>query len=1579
MEGLRYMEEKASYQVQSHSFDNIISSLEQEEMAQRDRGTLFELLVTAYLKKEPMYARLFDEVWMLADVPEEYGIPKKDTGVDLVARNRETQELIAIQCKYYSKETTIQKSHIDSFLNEVGKSYYAEGIVVTSTDKWSNNANDALLDRDKNIARIGLSQLRESEIDWSQFSFEKPQIIELKSPKQPRPHQFPAIEKVVNGFETADRGKLIMAPGTGKTYTSMVIAEEMAEKKTGAFRVLYLVPSIQLLSQSLRGWTADSKYRENMDTFAVCSDRKVTKKIKGENEFEDIAAADLGYPATTDYHKLLERQQVIDSSNNQSKFLVVFSTYQSIDVIIEAQKNGFYEFDLVVCDEAHRTTGATEAGKEASAFVKVHSDNNIKAKKRLYQTATPRIYGEDVRQKADEMSVVIADMNDESIYGEEFYRIGFGDAVNKGILTDYKVMVLAVDEEVIARRFQTMLANKRDTELEFDDVTKIIGCWNGLVKRKSNSNIISANPMKRAIAFAGTIRESKLIKDMFTEVVDMYINQSGDQREPVRVEIDHADGSMNALQKNEKISWLKAEVPPNTCRILSNARFLTEGVDVPDLDAVMFLKPRKSRIDIAQAVGRVMRKADGKDYGYVILPIGIPAGVDENSVLDKNEKYQVVWDVLNALRSLDERFDATINKLELNKKKPEQLQVIGVGSAPDESEGGFTIAEPGTEQLAFGLDEEGFSDIERAIYGKIVKKVGNVRYWEDWSKDVSEIAQQHMMRIRVMLEDRDSEAFKAFQKFISGLRHNINGAISDQQAIEMLAQHMITKPVFEALFDSYSFANDNPVSRAMDAVLKVMDEQGLLKEQERLQDFYESVRVRAEGLDNLKAKQDIIIQLYDKFFKVGFRETTERLGIVFTPVEVVDFIIHSIDDVLKKHFGKSISDQGVHILDPFTGTGTFIVRLLQSGLITKEDLLRKYTQELHANEIVLLSYYIAAINIEETFHSIMNDGYKPFEGIVLTDTFESTENKDSFIDELFDENNARLKKQLDEPIFAIIGNPPYSVGQTSVNDDNQNNTYPNLEKRVEDTYSKHSKARLKKSLNDSYIKAFRWASDRIGDKGIISFITNAGFIDSQSADGLRKCWNEEFNYIYIFNLRGDQKRTQGEQSRREGGKIFGSGSRTPTAITVLVKDGSEKHQIFYHDIGDYLSREQKLQLLAEKNSIESIDWTSITPDENHDWINQRNEAYASFIPFIDDTNKENRIFLDQYTGVYPARDTWVTGFSKGKVRENSHQMVKNYSSELERLSKVENPQERIEKVKKSESFIKWSRGLTEKFKKGHEIKLDNSNIVQFMHRPFTKKWLFYDKDIIEMPSRYQHIYSDMGKVLYLQGQGSKKEFSCIVTNLIPNLQLIHNGKGFPMYAGRDSFGVSSNISESFLNKHNLSQDETLYLIYGVLHSEEYKTKFSNDLVKDFPRIPNLKNREKFIEIGSELVDLHLNYESVPEFEGITIESKSNPSYKVTKMKHPKKGMIDTIIFNNDITIKNIPEKAYQYVVNGKPAIQWIMEQYQVVEDKKSGIKDDPNDYSDDEKYIFSLLLRIINVSVQTVDLINSMPSMKIVE
>lgn len=1552
------------------SFVSLVKEIDVEYRTQRDRGTLFELLIKTYLENEPIYQRLFENVWMLSEVPSEYNIPKIDTGVDLVAKRAKTGELVAIQCKYYSKDTTIRKAHIDSFLNEVGKSYYDGGMIVTTTDQWSKHAEDALTDRNKDIMRVSLSQLKESRIDWSEYSFNKPEDVVLKDKKVARSHQVPAIESVIEGFENADRGKLIMAPGTGKTFTSMAIAEEMAKKSEGTFKVLYLVPSIQLLSQTLRSWNADISF--SMDSIAVCSDRKVTKERLG-TEIEDIATADIGFPATTNTDKLLEYQNTIENRNEQSEFISVFSTYQSIDVIIEAQTQGFYDFDLIVCDEAHRTTGSTELNHESSAFTKVHSNDNIRANKRLYQTATPRVYGEDVKKKAEEKSIIIADMNDPETYGEELYRIGFGDAIRKGILTDYKVMVLAVDESVIARRFQDMFS-KSESGLQFDDVTKIIGCWNGLVKRDGKTNKTLGEPMKRAIAFTGTIKDSKKITEDFSKVVDEYLYKDNyDNKNQFKIDIKHADGTMNAIEKNEKIDWLKSEVPDNTCRVLSNARFLTEGVDVPDLDAVMFLKPRKSKIDIAQAVGRVMRKAEGKDYGYIILPIGVPAGAEAHSILDNNEKYAVVWEILNALRSIDERFDATINKLALNKNKPKQLEIIGVGDAPEDLESGSGFDQLSGEELLFS---ENLTDLERAIYGKIVKKVGNVRYWEQWSEDVAKIAQQHIIRINIMLEDENSIAFQEFKNFMKSIRHNINDSISERQAIEMLSQHIITKPVFEALFDTYSFVNNNPVSQSMESILEVLDKQGLLKEQEQLESFYKSVRDRAEGIDNLKAKQDIIRQLYNKFFKVGFKKTTDQLGIVFTPIEVVDYIIHSVNEVMIKHFGKSLTNEGVHILDPFTGTGTFIARLLQSGLIEKHDLIRKYTKEIHANEIILLSYYVAAINIEETFHSIVSEEFMPFEGIVLTDTFESTEVKNSFADELFDENNARLRKQQEQPIFAIIGNPPYSVGQTSVNNDNQNIAYPILEERVESTYSKYSISGLKKSLNDTYIKAFRWASDRIGNKGVISFITNAGFIDSQSANGLRKYWHEEFNYIYIFNLRGDAKRTQGEQRRKEGGNVFGSGSRTPNAITVLIKDGSNNHEIYYKDIGDYLTEKEKLEILNENKSIGNTEWNKITSDGNNDWINQRDINYQEYLPLFDDNSIENSIFKKQFTGVYSARDKWVIGFNRNQVNLNTEKLLSNYNSELARLSKVSDPKEKYFLANKSENFIKWSDKLKNLLKKSKPIKKEG-RIVQILHRPFTKKWIYWDDSLNERPSSYRGIIEFMDKVLYMQGAGSKKEFSCLVTDILPNLQLVHNGKGFPLFSEEDSFGVIPNISKTFLEKHNLSLDETFYLIYGVLHSHEYKAKYAYDLVKGFPRIPKLKNKRDFIEIGSKLVDIHLNYESVPTFEGITIEAKSNPSYKVKKMKHPKKGVLDTIIFNNDITIKNVPEKAYEYIVNGKPAIQWVMEQYQLDEDKKSGLIDDPNLYSEDEKYIFNLLLRVINVSVQTVELVSDLPPLDI--
>lgn len=1561
------------------TFDNLVHQINELAETQRDRGTYFEYLARAYFQNEPTYKNEFKNVWMLANVPEEYGIPKVDLGVDLVAE-KYTGELVAIQAKFYNH--TIQKSNIDSFLGELGKDYYESGIIVASTDKWGKNAEKALADR-SDVIRIGLSDLRNSQIDWSKFSFESPEVVTVKAKKKLRYYQESAIQSALNHFRENDRGQLIMAPGTGKTFTSLKIAEAMAEEaKKEQYTILYLVPSIQLLTQTLRGWNNDTEM--TMSSMAVTSDRNASRgSVKQDESNIAIKASDIGYPATTSSKKVVENYLEL-MTRPKKELLVVFGTYQSIDVLGKAQKDGFPEFDLIIADEAHRTTGAKALGDEASAFTKVHSNLNVKGTKRLYQTATPKLYGTDAKKKAEENSIVISSMDDESLYGSVFYRLGFGDAISHDILTDYKLMVLAVDETVVQKDMQKSLADS-ENGLNIDDVGRIIGVWNGMIKRESFSDKVSGEPMKRAIAFSRTIEDSKRLSQQFENVVNDYLNSD----EGYSVNVRHVDGSMNALEKNEALDWLASnDIPEDSARILSNVRFLTEGIDVPNLDAIIFLSPRKSQVDIVQAVGRIIRKFEGKDYGYIILPIVVPDGATPESILDNNKTYDVIWQVLNALRSVDERFEATINKLELNKQKPKNIQVIGVGAAPDDPNfnDGFVKEPTVAYQTELELDWEA---VEGAIYGKIVQKVGDRRYLEDWSKDVADIARRHIQGIEFILE-QNPDSKSAFEKFLQSLQHNINESIDQSQAIEMLAQHLITLPIFDALFGEYSFVKNNPVSSAMEQIVEELSQFGFEKEQKELQPFYDSVRLRAEGIDNAQAKQKIIITLYDKFFSTGFKSTTERLGIVFTPVEVVDFIVKSVDVVLRKHFGKTLASENVHILDPFTGTGTFITRtlhylksLMDNGEITFDDILRKYTQELHANEIVLLSYYIAAINIEAVFDEINGDEpYVPFEGIVLTDTFESTETEDTLDDTFFGTNDKRLKRQQEKPITAIIGNPPYSIGQTNANDNNKNISYPKLEQRLEETYVSRSSTTLSKGLYDSYIKAFRWASDRLTSQGVIGFVTNGNYLNTNSADGLRAGLYEEFNHLYIFNLRGDQ-RTLGEQSRREGGKIFGSGSRTPVAISILVKDGSDSHELHYYDIGDYLSQKEKLNIIENFSDISYITWNTIQPDENNDWLNQRDPNYQKYTKLA---GESRAIFTNSAVGVSTNRDSWVIGFNNKATLSKARTLITNYNSEVERLSKSATID-----INRNESFVKWTRKLEQLLDKCKLIEFDEQNLIPIMYRPFTKKWIYYQNEVVESPGQWYKKFGESNKVIVTTGRGASRDFSALVSTQIPNLDLQEKGQGFMRYDNEvdelSLFQNNDNMNQEFADKLGLNLDDTFAYVYGLLNSKEYQEKYANDLKKDFARIPIVKNTDRYVEVGKALMDLHLNYEEVPVYDGVEITPLVNPSYKVTKMKFAKKrdengksvNDLSTIIFNSDITISNIPKKAYEYVVNGRSAIEWIIDQYQVKTDKKSGITDDPNDYSEDEKYIFNLLLRIINVSVQTVDLINSLPRFEVEE
>ncbi|HEY9744843.1 MAG TPA: DEAD/DEAH box helicase family protein, partial [Oculatellaceae cyanobacterium] len=609
---------------------------------------------------------------------------------------------------------------MDSFFTASGKAGFASRMIVSTTDKWSKHAEDALRNQQIPVTRLRVQDLDESPVDWSRFSLKRPDDIKLKPKKVLRPHQKKALESVVAGFKEADRGKLIMACGTGKTFTALKIAEHMASNHG---TVLFLVPSISLISQTLTEWTAEAGV--SLCPFVVCSDTKVGKKT----DTEDISTHDLPFPATTDPRKLATQ---VRAFGGKQQLTVIFSTYQSIQVVADAQAYGVPEFDLIICDEAHRTTGVTLDGEDESSFIRVHDQKFLKGKKRLYMTATPRIYDDGTKTKAQENDAMLCSMDDESIYGKEFHRLGFSEAVSKGLLSDYKVMVLAVDEKYVSKTFQNQIADANN-EISLEDAVKITGCWNGLSKRMAKTADGDGlendpAPMRRAVAFSRSIKDSKKITELFSQIVDQYRLYSQNE-DFLTCEVDHVDGSMNALTRKEKLNWLKADtnVQGNVCRILSNARCLSEGVDVPALDAVMFLNPRNSVVDVVQSVGRVMRKAEGKKYGYIILPIGIPADMKPEEALKDNQKYKVVWQVLQALRAHDDRFNATVNQIELNKSRPEQIQIIGVGGGDDTEGSGSGDGSPASKQLVLNLPY--IEEWRDAIYAKIVLKCGDRRYW----------------------------------------------------------------------------------------------------------------------------------------------------------------------------------------------------------------------------------------------------------------------------------------------------------------------------------------------------------------------------------------------------------------------------------------------------------------------------------------------------------------------------------------------------------------------------------------------------------------------------------------------------------------------------------------------------------------------------------------------------------------------------------------------------------------------------------------------------------------------------------
>ncbi|MBP5803010.1 DEAD/DEAH box helicase [Microbacterium maritypicum] len=1576
---------------------------------ERDKGSKFERFLKSYLQTEPKYVDLFSDVWMWQEWPGRAGRP--DTGIDLVAQDRYTGELTAIQAKFYDPARSLPKQEIDSFFTELGKSPFASGMIVTTARNWSKHAEAALNDQSKPVQRVDLNNLADSRIDWSLFDPRTPEVLYKGPGKAPRKYQREAIDDVIAGFETHDRGKLIMACGTGKTFTSLKLVEEHVPVGGS---VLFLVPSIALLQQTLNEWTAQAEMP--VRPFAVCSDSSV-----GRKENEDVSAHDLGFPATTDPAKLFHRFQI---STGQEMISVVFSTYQSIDVIHQAQQLGLGEFDLVICDEAHRTTGISQPGSDDSAFVRVHNTEFLAARKRLYMTATPRVYVEDSKAKAAKDGIVTYSMDDEHTFGPEFHHLGFGRAVEMGHLSDYKVLILAVDEESVATSFQDLLA--REGDMNLDDVARIVGCWNGLSKRGVNGERLSITddaPMQRAVAFARNIKESKAIANQMNVIGRELLMNARDGHSALELQAKHVDGTFNVLERSARLDWLQGGDAVDECRILTNAKCLTEGVDVPSLDAVLFLNPRNSQVDVVQAVGRVMRRAEGKEYGYIILPIAVPASQDPETALNDNKKYKVVWDVLQALRAHDDRFEAMINKIDLDKKANNRIDVIGIGGGGNDRDAGTASSDADASAALFSMANA--AEWQDAIFARMVKKVGDRRYWEDWASDVKDIADRQVTRIQTIL-DSVPEARTEFVGFHEALQANLNDGITSRDAVDMLVQHLITKPVFDALFEDYAFSEHNPVSQVMDRMLTVLDGYHLDSETAQLENFYRSVRVRAEGVTSASGKQKIITELYERFFKLAFPRVAESLGIVYTPTEVVDFILRAVNDALGEHFGASISDEGVHVLDPFTGTGTFIVRLLQSGLIDQQDLLRKYTQELHANEILLMAYYIAAINIEATFHALQQDhagergedadadtvGYEPFGGIVLTDTFQMTEDGDALDERMFTSNSDRVVEQNALDIRVIVGNPPYSVGQTSGNDNNANLKYPTLDASIRDTYVACSTSKSPRSMYDSYVRAIRWASNRVlksDHGGIICYVSNGGYIDSTSADGLRKTFSREFHDIYVYNLRGNQ-RTAGEQSRKEGGKIFDAGSRNTVAILLLIKRAGTvaDSTLHYKDIGDYLTRDEKLTTV-DGATINTLDWQTITPNPEGDWINQRDPNYERY-PSLSAVKNLTGIFASPGNGPVSSRDAWVYGYSHRLVLENVSRMIANFNKEVSFAEQKAGGNPEDPSNESDGTRINWSRGLRRMFANRRRLSIDSQAMSTALYRPFSKQYLYLGPGMLELPGAHKTWFPSPATVnfgFYVVGAGSDKPFSVLSMDSLPDFSLWGSGQG--QFFARYSYTQPDvnqllaepervdNITDWALDEYQreygrqVTKDDIYFYVYGLLHSPEYRERYAADLKKQLPHVPMVHGHERFeafANAGRKLSELHIGYETVepyPLTETIYMGAPEDAyeRFTVQKMKYAgKAGAWDKtrISYNAFIDLDGIPEEAQRYMLGSRSALDWIIERYQIQTDKASGIVNDPNDWSrehEQPRYIIDLIGRITTVSIETMKLVDALPDLAI--
>ena len=831
----------------------------------------------------------------------------------------------------------------------------------------------------------------------------------------------------------------------------------------------------------------------------------------------------------------------------------------------------------------------------------------------------------------------------------------------------------------------------------------------------------------------------------------------------------------------------------------------------------------------------------------------------------------------------------------------------------------------------------------------------------------------------------------AFTDFLEKCRSSINPNLSEAAVEEMLIQHLLTERIFRTVFNNPDFARRNVIAKEIEKVIDALTSQSFSRRDflESLNHFYVAIERRAETISVFSEKQHFLNTVYEQFFQGFSVEVADTHGIVYTPQPIVDFMVRSVEQILQTEFSRSLSDSGVHIIDPFVGTGNFIVRVIQE--IRKTALEDKYESELHCNEVMLLPYYIASMNIEHEFYEAAGR-YEPFEGICLVDTFQLAEERQLAM--FTAENATRVQQQKETPMFVIIGNPPYNAGQVNENDNNKNRKYETMDKRVSETYAKDSAATLRRYLQDPYVKAIRWASDRIGEEGIVAFITNNSILDGVAFDGMRKHLADDFDAIYILDLGGNA---------RKGLKVSDSnvfGIRVGVSINLFIKTKlkpSDESRIFYYRPDELLNKKQKFHFLNEHQHSGNIEWRVIRPDERYTWVTE--ELHAKFENLVPMGNKHTKkvkseavgvIFKTYSPGVSTNRDPWAYNFHRNALSQNIKRMIEIYNSQVLEWVHKDHQINVNEFVISDETQIKWSDTLKGKLLRKEIADFSQEKVRGALYRPFTKSNLYSDRFMIDRVGVFPSSFPTLGtetenRVICVAGIGNRKGFGCLITNKIPSLDLaFEKTQCFPLYTyDEDGTNRRENITDWALSQFQSHyQDDAIgkwdifHYIYGLLHYPDYRGKYEANLKRDLPNLPYVPDFRAFAKAGERLAEIHVGYEDEPEYPLNFIEKQGMPlDWRVEKMRWLSKDKT-RIKYNDFLTLGGIPPEALKYRLGNRSALEWVMDQYRVKTDKRSGIGNDPN-REDDPQYIVKLIQKVITISLETVKIVEGLPGLGI--